>query len=406
MAQWFEGFDGQVVLEDDYVWIVREGIPSGCFSEPTARPIRALRGDVVGTDFKSATESSFGSLRINVSAGAAATDSVVHNDVVRFSAGSNDRFSALNLLLGGNPEVVTEPMSIGDQLRAALDAFEGIASQAELADSLGEVPDVVQTHDGVIWNSVGSLWMAAGGTEGAAAAVQLERIRTLNDLTRRLPANSGIKALQKAVKGTPLHHLGAQRLGTLWEAVMSEALPDPVQSSGPSGLRSKPKPAPAASRRAATKHTARRPRTQVWNKEDSVETRDGSPRPSGARVSSPTDASNAPTTLSRVAESGPARARSTRVISALSGKRIRVYLDCDGHRVKALFDPDSKKMDVTVAPVRALLGATYPDPDAAAAAVVSAFRLGDEGPFDGWELWKVDDTSMRTLRESVSKSFE
>jgi len=61
-------------------------------------------------------------------------------------------------------------------------------------------------------------------------------------------------------------------------------------------------------------------------------------------------------------------------------------------------------MDVTVAPVRALLGATYPDPDAAAKAVVSAFRLGDEGPFDGWELWKVDDTSMQSLRETVSKS--
>ncbi len=398
MAQWFEGFDGQVVLEDDYVWIVREGIPSGCFSEPTARPIRALRGGVVGTDFKSATESSFGSLRINVSAKDAATDSVVHNDVVRFSAGSNDRFSALNLLLGGNPEVATEPMSIGDQLRAALDAFDGIASQAELADSLGEVPDVVQTHDGVIWNSVGSLWVAAGGTEGAAAAVQLERIRTLNDLTRRLPANSGIKALQKAVKGTPLHHLGAQRLGTLWEAVMSEALPDRVPSPVPSGPRSKTKQAAQAPRPTATDRTAR-PRTQVWNKWDSAETRDPSPHSGGSRVSNRGDASHAPTTLPRVAEAEPVRARATRRISALSGKRIRVYLDCDGHRVKALFDPDTEKMDVTVAPVRALLGATYPNPDAAAAAVVSAFRLGDEGPFDGWELWKVDDASSRTLKE-------
>ncbi|MGV9747281.1 hypothetical protein ACWDTG_20555 [Rhodococcus zopfii] len=403
MAQWFEGFDGQVVLEDDYVWIVREGIPDVLVSGAPTQPVRALRGDIVGTEFRSATDSDLGSLRIRISGEPSATDPAACHDVVRFSVGSNDRFSALNLLLGGNSEVTVEPMSIGDQLRAALDGFDGIASQSELAEVLGETPDVLQTHDGVIWNSVGSLWIAAGGTRDTIDDVRLEQIRALHDLTRRLPANSGIKALQNAVKGTPLQHLDAQRLGTLWEAVMSEALPDPIPVTEPSHPQPTPEPAAQTSTAVATKRTSR-PRTRVWNKWDNPEPQGRSSQERVPRVPDSVDSSDASVNLPRTDDAASVRVRPVRRISALSGKRIRVYLDCDGHRVKALFDPDTEKMDVTVAPVRALLGATYPDPDAAAKAVVSAFRLGDEGPFDGWELWKVDDTSMQSLRETVSKS--
>ena len=403
MAQWFEGFDGQVVLKDDYVWIMREGIPGALLVDASAQPLRAMRTAVTGTEFRSATDSNFGSLRICISA-TTAGDSAVRHDVVRFSVGSNDRFSTLNLLLGGNPEVVTEPLSIGDQLRAALDGFDGIASQAELTEALGETPDVLQVHEDVVWSLVGSLWVAAGGAGDVHPDVRLEQIRALHELTRRLPANSGIKALQNAVKGTPLQHLGAQRLGTLWEAVMSEALPDPVPVVESSRARSTPEPAAPVSPRVASER-ASRPRTRVWNKWSSTEELDRAPQQSGPRSWSPVASADAPVDLPGIGEAESVEVRPARRISALSGKRIRVYLDCDGHRVKALFDPETEKMDVTVAPVRALLGATYPDPDAAASAVVKAFRLGDEGPFDGWDLWKVDDTSMQSLRESTSKSF-
>ncbi|WP_407108072.1 hypothetical protein [Rhodococcus aetherivorans] len=60
MAQWFEGFDGQVVLEDDYVWIMREGIPGALLEEAPAQPLRAMRTAVTGTEFRSATDSSCG----------------------------------------------------------------------------------------------------------------------------------------------------------------------------------------------------------------------------------------------------------------------------------------------------------------------------------------------------------
>ncbi|MGC5163013.1 hypothetical protein ACLQ3J_09850 [Rhodococcus sp. DT1] len=396
MAQWFEGFDGQVVLEDDYVWIMREGIPGALLEGASAQPLRAMRTAVTGTEFRSATDSNFGSLKICVSTTTAGTTAVRH-DVVRFSVGSNDRFSTLNLLLGGNPDVVTEPLSIGDQLRAALDGFDGIASQAELTEALGEAPDVLQVHKGVIWNSVGSLWVAAGGAGGVHPDERLEQIRALHELTRRLPANSGIKALQNAVKGTPLQHLGAQRLGILWEAVMSEALPDPIPGVESSRAQSTPKPAAPVSPRVASE-LASRPRTRVWNKWSSTEESNHASQQSGPRSSSPVVPADAPVNLPGIGEAESVDVRPARRITAFSGKRIRVYLDCDGHRVKALFDPETEKMDVTVAPVRALLGATYPGPDAAASAVVKAFRIGDEGPFDGWELWKADDMSARSLK--------
>ncbi|MGW0024707.1 hypothetical protein [Rhodococcus sp. NPDC003383] len=95
----------------------------------------------------------------------------------------------------------------------------------------------------------------------------------------------------------------------------------------------------------------------------------------------------------------PDKSLPARRITALSGKKIRVHLDCDGHPAKALFDPDTGSMEITVAPVLSVLGAIYPSPDLAAKAVISALRIGEDGPFDGFELWKIDDTSGRSLKE-------
>ncbi|UYP20192.1 hypothetical protein OED52_06535 [Rhodococcus sp. Z13] len=402
MAQWFEGFDGQFVLDDDYVWIVRQGIPATLLPGNPGSPLRALRSDVVGTEFRPATESGLGFLRIRLALGSKTAAALAGQDVVRFSAVSNDRFSALNLLLGGSSEPATETMAVGDQLRAALDGFDGIATRAELAEVLGAEPDVLHAHEGVTWNSVGTLWVAAGGTGDETPDGRLERIRALDALTRRLPANSGIKALQNAVKSTSLEYLDAQRIGTLWEAVMSEALPDVISvadqtDSPPASQRELTVAAPPKGK------TSRRPRTRVWNKwdrQDSMRRSLRDPKPY-VDADARTDAAN--NSMVADTEAVPQR-QSTRRINALSGKRVRVFLDCEGHRVKALFDPDTQAMEVTVAPIRVLLGATYPDPNSAAKAVVSTFRLGDDGPFDGWELWRVDDASMKSLGESVNKS--
>ncbi|MFD6894129.1 hypothetical protein ACFWB0_06210 [Rhodococcus sp. NPDC060086] len=398
MAQWFEGLDGQVVLDDDYVWILREGVCAELTHDVAMPPVRALRGAVTGTDFRRATIIDLGMMRIRVSESPDAGRPVSGSDTVRFSLISNDRFSTLDLLLAVSAEDATEPVTNGDQLCSALDGFGGIATQAELADVLGESPDVMHPVEGVMWNSVGSLWVAAGGTVDVDTERLLQRILALKDLLRRLPANSGIKTLQAAVEMTPLNHLGAQRIGGLWEAVMSEALPGRVDS-----VPVQPRQAPARAtpvRRTPSPNRTARPRTRVWTKWDDADSR-VLPVDEAAHISEPESSSQVraelpDTTTAPASEVHPARRR-----SAFSGGKIRIYLDCDGHRVKAVFDPETGETEITVAPVRALLGSVHSDPDAAAEAVTTVFRLGDDGPFDGWQLWKVDDSSGRSLAETT-----
>lgn len=384
MAQWFEGLDGQVVLDDDHVWILREGIPEDLTSAGCSVPVRASRGAVIGTDFRPATATEPGMLRVRVR-GEESPARVEVSDPVRFSLLSNDRFSTLGLLLGVSSDDAIESVTEADQLRAALDGFEGIATQAELTEILGAEPDAMKPADGVTWKSVGSLWVAAGGTVDTPPDSRLQRIRELQDLTRQMSANAGIKTLQSAVAQTSLQALGTQRLGGLWEAVMSEAAPArTVVASVP------PRPRPQRPQRNRTNAEPAgrqtRPRTRVWTKWDG-----GSPaHPDAATgMQSPT--------ATRDSEA-PDVSRRDR-IAAPSGRRIRIHLDCDGHRVKAVFDLQTRETEITLAQVGALVGSTHPDPTAAAKAVITAFRLGDEGPFDGWSLWKVDDSSGRSLSE-------
>ncbi|NLE81615.1 MAG: hypothetical protein GX610_18945 [Rhodococcus sp.] len=374
MAQWFEGFDGQIVLDDDYVWVLREGIPIELTRGTRLPSIRAHRGAVVGTDFRPATASEPGMLRIRVSDIAGAVRPVHGSDTVRFSSISNDRFSTVNLLLAaraadtGGPVVLDE----SDQLRSALDSLDGIATQTELAEVLGTSPDVLRRVEGVTWNSVGALWVAAGGTVEIPEDRRLQQIRAVQDLTLRVPSNAGIKTLQNAVTTTALQHLDAQRLGGLWEAVLSEVVP--LRPSVPAprpGVVGEPQ-SKTVNRRGAAPAAPKHPRTRVWTKWDSS---DGGIGPADPELIEQSD-------------------RRTQVNSR---RRVRVHLDCDGHRVKALFDPDTEKTEITVAPARALLGSIHPDPNAAARAVVTTIRLGDDGPFDGWRLWLLDDSSGRPL---------
>lgn len=395
MVQWFEGFDGQIVLDDDYVWILREDIPAELTRDTALPSLRAHRGAVVGTEFRPATATDLGVLRIRVSRRRDMERRPPGSDTVRFSLTSNDRFSTLDLLLAATVRDAIETVAPDDQLRAALDELDGIATQAELAVVLGESPDVTQRVDGVTWSSIGSLWVAAGGTSDEPADIRLERIRALQELTCGIPANAGIKTLQTIVRTTALCHLDSQRTGALWEAVMSEVRApqsnSPSDGPSPTAIPGKRIPHP----RSSPPEAQLRPRTSVWTKWDSRTDHDLEvEREVGGTVRS----SEGRAELS--GKLGPhAGAVQRDRTTAVSGRRIRVHLDCDGHRVKAVFDPVTGETEVTVAPVRALLGSVHPDPDAAARAVITAFRLGDDGPFDGWQLWRIDDNSDRPLAE-------
>ncbi|BDB59751.1 hypothetical protein [Rhodococcus sp. RDE2] len=398
MAQWFEGFDGQIVLDDDYVWILREDIPADLTHGTVLPTLRAHRGAVIGTELRPATANGLGTLRIKVSSGRTAPRDrhPAGFDTVRFSLTSNDRFSTVHLLLAATAADAMEAVAPDDQLRAALDELDGIATQAELAGVLGESPDVMQVVDGVTWNSVGKLWVAAGGTSTVPADTRLEWIRALRELTRRVPANAGIKTLQTAVGATALRHLDSQRIGALWESVLPEVLPPRVETSSKDAGDEVVPGKPVQARRSPTAEPQVRPRTRVWTKWDSATSHDQETRAGLARPANSTDAAaKSPEGSGGTRGDKALRDRKT----AFSGRRIRVHLDCDGHRVKAIFDPETGATEITSAPVRALLGSVHADPDAAAGAVTTTFRLGDEGPFDGWQLWRIDDNSGRPLAE-------
>lgn len=562
IAEWFEGFDGQVVLEDEYVWIVRDGVPATLVPGSSRAPRRAPRRSVIGTDFSPASDGSFGYITIRVKG----TEVASGSDVVRFSEANNQRFALLDRTLAPRAEIdeqhTVEPPSIVDRLRVALDDLGGIATQSELAEIFGDSPDVTDEEHGVTWGRVGSTWVATGGSDNTAAAIGSERLRTLDSLIRRLPTDTGIKALRNAVAESPLHHLDPQRLGALWEAVISEfhtesaisedldksrtapvdlpasstASPEPQRNELPSPPKSTVSARGATTRSPSKSNQVSGPKALaklnevlrtaldareglathaeltralgvevptrgshkgvIWGQVGGVRVAAGGtnplpircriaqirelnrfvkhsladteqqeliPAPGGepAQISASrfselfraieshfsgraalsierldfdrSDSPGVPGEVSRsssgVAPSIPPKlrdeaaterndeshrvvvpseglqedARSARPIrpsvSAFSGQRMRVYLDCDGHRIKALYDPDGRSVEVTVVPIRALQGARFDDPHTAAAVVISACRPGDAETHDGWSLWHIDDRTGRALGE-------
>lgn len=120
--------------------------------------------------------------------------------MIRFSLCSNERFQRLHRILTVASEPEAEAMSPEDQLCAALDGLEGIATRDERAAVLGEEPDAQQSVARVTWGTVGNLRVAAGGEDPASVTERLEQIRRLVDLTRWLPVNTGTKALRDSGK--------------------------------------------------------------------------------------------------------------------------------------------------------------------------------------------------------------
>lgn len=556
-AQWFEGFDGQVLLDDDYVWIVREGVPPTVLSGGSAL-CRVRRSAIRGARYRPATAASFGYIDIRPDY-ASGRGSHVDLGVVRFSECSNQRFAALGRFLGAEPDIYEAHeeivVAIDELVRNVLDDLGGIATRNEIVGVVGEDSDVTVVDEGVIWVSLGSLCIAAGGSDRDAYQAAPTRIQALIALVGSQPANTGIKALKDSVSTTALDYLGSERLGTLWEAVASEAqesvragaVPpkdaDVVEDSisgdsseavtPPSlGIRrsveASATPNPERKRRDSrilTKvnerlreeldaregiathgeltnavqgdlQTRGSHKSVIWGQAGGVrvalggteripiqtridrirlldqvvrthraehdvgdrcscwdyaellgvsevriaelwrsigmgptigavrtgsvnssnsrcdESPDVGPREAPELIGSDSMASLAGDEVGGVEvqplagkSAAPPDARlssrinSEKQIGAFSGNRTRVYLDCDGHRIKALYSPDDWTVEVTVAPILALRGARFDHPDDAASAVIAACRPGEGGVQDGWASWRIDDRSERSLGE-------
>lgn len=543
MAEWFEGFDGQVVLEDDYVWIVREGIPRELVPPELSHPRRAARSAVLSVEFHPATEDSMGSIGFRLDG----VDFASPVATVRFSPPSSDRFAELNRIFVVEDDEESQ-IPVGphphDRIRKVLADLGEIAERSEVANEIGWVPDIFEHIDDLRWIAVGPTWVAVGGSD--AATTGIEKVRVLEQLIGKLPSDTGIKALTNAVTGTALEYVGPQRLGALWESVVAatgqfrgasvsnsditpqiqeapvvdvmesvEAAPISVVPDGSESATTgpdSPEPAVAGStdvdpvsvepaKQLKTKVGAARGaktlsklieqvrsvvderggmathgeitralgvevptrgphRGVVWGQVGGVRVAVGGSRPapiadrveqirtfdrlikngdvnshgfepsrnsdsaalnclsderfaelcraitshSGTgrdmpaltQVNSARDVNKAPGTSNRIPTPREVAQRS---ITPFSGHRTRVYLDCDGHRIKALYDPENAHMEVTVAPVHSLKGATFAHPHEAASAVIAACRPGDDDTYDGWSVWRIDDRTERPLGE-------
>lgn len=84
--------------------------------------------------------------------------------------------------------------------------------------------------------------------------------------------------------------------------------------------------------------------------------------------------------------------------NAIAGDKLRVFLDVEGFRTMALFDPASYGMRITKGELR---GRTFPNPSAAAAAIIERIAPGTPAPEDAWALWRLHDTSMAPLADRV-----
>lgn len=74
---------------------------------------------------------------------------------------------------------------------------------------------------------------------------------------------------------------------------------------------------------------------------------------------------------------------------------VAVYVDYEGHRTQARYDPKTSRIDITSGPLR---GQSFKTPTGAARAVVSHYKPSVSPHRNGWSFWVLDDGSGRFLQ--------
>jgi hypothetical protein len=385
-VQWFEGYDGQVVLDGSYLWITREDVPDHVSPGLSREARRVHRDSIAAATFKEASDSRRGSIRIQLLGEPERKGDQQDASAVEFSIGSNERFCRLHGLISGASEVDELELSPEDQLRTILDQMEGVATYSELTDELGYAPESRVSIDRVSWGWVGGIRLAVGGDSDTSYDDRAGLIRSLNQLTVTCPFDAGTKTLRAAAMGTSLQQLTVPRLAALWEALApvvstaTVATPQPVVKNPPAqsvsdtrALVQPPAPPPFAAP------------TRTSSKPDLIDKGATARKKQSAPIRPQTPVSH----LLPSATMGQA--------SLFSGTRMRVTIAVAGFNTKALYDPATGSMEITRAPYRALLRTKYANPHLAAEAVVKISGMDEGGTCNGWDLWRPDDRSSRTL---------
>lgn len=391
-VQWFEGYDGQIVVDDSFLWITREALTDAVEFRFTTEPRRVPRSAIREVTFEVATESTRGRLAVHTDGGVAVGETGDHPDVVKFSIGSNDRFRMLRVLLtvvdGRNDWGGRSP---ADELRYALDTFDGIATYSELSTALGYAPDALIPVERVTWGWVRGVRTAAGGTAQTSWAEQAEKLIVLEKLAATYSLDDTTKPLGNAVAHSVLVSMPINRVAALLESLTADEPPlGALHSPRAKPIDSNPIPTDSeVSQEAADSRIPLGGGGGVESRKHLADRIAPGMRPRQLAQS----------LRSRLARSGKSEA-STGQDDLFDGHRMRVFMELNGFRSRALFDPETTEVEITWAPYRALLGTKYVDPHRGAQAVLGGSGLGEEGPVDGWATWKLDDGSMRTLGEA------
>jgi hypothetical protein len=77
------------------------------------------------------------------------------------------------------------------------------------------------------------------------------------------------------------------------------------------------------------------------------------------------------------------------------GRMVAVYVDYEGHRTHASYDPATTRIDISSGP---LGGRSFKTPTGAARAVVAQYKPSVSPNRNGWEFWFLDDGSGRRLK--------
>lgn len=390
---WFWGVDGQIITDSTYLWIAREWV------EPVAdvdvpAPRRALLADITGLHIYG---EEFDEISVQLSvAGAQECDLslVTPPDTVRFQSDEFERFLAWmddnDVGVGGDgpaaespsdgeagcrEDTAVPPARWNEMMLAALDIREGIATRDELCHAvavaaratdhyrtaLERAIDSCGTQVGVHWTWFEDVRIAIG-THTAAQRIRSVPLRRIFDDAAESAGNPAVEA--------NVHENVSKRLRMLLTSARYSELIEHL------GLEVH---TPARVRRSQGR------RRGAW--------KPARPKPSTAESSS-TDSQEhrADAVVPQRSEGLPATAR--------VGAKLRVFLDFEGFRTVAVFDPFSDGIRVTKGELK---GRSFTDPTAAAAAVIEWVAPGTPEPDDGWALWRLHDRSTMPLADYVKR---
>lgn len=413
--RWYVGIDGQVCVDDQYVWLIRADEPTRSAVVPIERrPRRVLLAEV---DDVLSGDHATGAGWVHIAVRGTTRDGETEHgsaascrDCVAYAATEQrdfeqlvQRFRAVGSA-PSSPEIVQSVSDVApiaeadgpEPLLLALDQLGGIATLDELRERVGELARPRAKHWGFIWRSFGDLSIAIGGS---GTSSKFRWSREFHDLARRVVAvgpNPTVPKIRRSLQNSSLTRFDFARLAAVWE-VMAENIP---RDSALSEVSPDVEPSAAEHQTSAAEDPGAPQQTDHSSQREDDGPGENALRPPTAAASpeQPSPTATRPASL----RSGDLRRRVTLPLRdrenqsaepawrrqptiPTSDSRLRVVMECEGHFTRGLYDSKTGELQLVSGPVSRKQ--PYSSPTAAAQAVLSHFSLADTETADGLVLW-------------------